>query len=196
MSKAVAEHDRVQKIIDSGNEPLVQKVIEYGINNVRADYERAEERDTSTARRQAYIDRYKNTHSIETRSGFTLFGSNYIGPLNTVPNGPPLHGPDIDAETHDKKYDTAKSHSDIQEADIHLLKEAGDHIAEGISGTGSLSDTFYSTLTGIGIGGKYAAEAVVGPIYPNTFTGKQWHHHLKRNIDIPTYTIQKRDQKI
>lgn len=155
------------------HKPSIQSVVE-GVLHPHRYYS-----DTQRAAHNKWVDeKNKYIEFMQNRfknNGLTLPGSNYIGPGNSLPNGPPLHGPDIDAETHDKEYNIAKSHQEIQESDIKLLSNAGDHIAEGISGKGSISDSIYSTITGIGIGGKYLTEKLTGPIYPHNFSGKQWH---------------------
>lgn len=172
MSRALKEHSRVQKQIGLGREPILQKFIEYGLNNIRADYELAKERDDELAKTQAYIDAFKNTHSIETRTrGFVIPGTKYTGPGNSLDQGPGVNEADDDAQEHDIAYDTAQSHKDIQQSDIKLLQKAGDHIIEGISGSGSISNSILAGFQAIGIGGKYIAEKAVGPIYPSTFTG-------------------------
>ena len=61
-SKALQNHRRVQQNIDSGNEPALQKLLEYGINNVRSDYELAVERDAEENRKQDYVTTFHNTH--------------------------------------------------------------------------------------------------------------------------------------
>lgn len=106
------------------------------------------------------------------KQGFALPGTKYTGPGNSLNRGTGVNQADEDARIHDEEYNVAGSHKDIQKSDIHLLSRAGDHIAEGISGKGSIGDTLLAAAQGIGIGTKYLAEKAVGPIYPNTFTGK------------------------
>lgn len=115
------------------------------------------------------------------KQGLALPGTKYTGPGNSLNRGPGINESDDDAHIHDTEYHTARSHQDIQKADINLLSRAGDHIIEGISGEGTLGNTILSAVQAAGIGTKYGLEKATGPIYPSKFAGKPWHH---QNIAI------------
>lgn len=199
MSKAVKEHDRVQQKISRGREPIIQKVIEYGINNVRGDYERAVERDKKDKDIHDYVNAYKNTHSIDTRNkvlnkvhqpsehieqkpdkaGLVPPPFKYLGPGNSLNRGPAYNQIDADAKKHDTDYNFATNQKDIHKADRDFISKAGDHIIEGISGKGSISDTIGAIAGGIGIGVKHLTESKTGVIYPSNLSGKMAPPKLK-----------------
>lgn len=124
------------------------------------------------------------------QQGLALPGTKYTGPGNSLNRGVGINQADEDARIHDEEYNTAKSHQNIQEADLKLLQRAGSHIVEGISGQGTIGDTFLAGVQALGIGSKYLLEKAIGPIYPaqNFLTGKTWHHliidHSVKNIII------------
>nr|WPR17928.1 MAG: capsid protein [Chemarfal virus 64] len=106
--------------------------------------------------------------SNRDKSGLTIPGSNYIGPGNSLNRGPGTSQVDDDAHQHDHAYDQAKNFKDIQEADRTLLQQTGDHIIEGISGSGSIKDTVHGIIAGGGIAIKSAVENTIGrSIYPS-----------------------------
>lgn len=196
-SKALQNHRRVQTNINQGNESALQKVLEYGINNIRSEYERAQEIDNEQKRTEDYVTTFHNTHKnlpeiriLNSKKQSTLIKEGddpkfyahpeeisdfnglvpkpfkYLGPGNSLDRGIPYNDIDEDAKEHDIAYDSAKTQEEIQRSDIHLLRKASDHIIEGISGRGSISDTIGGTLAGLGIGAKKLVEDKVGVKYP------------------------------
>lgn len=144
------------------------------------NYARARGREILNTEPVTILGAHKQSEHIEQepdRQGLALPGTRYTGPGNSLNRGAGINEADDDAKTHDEEYSVARSHKDIQKSDINLLSKAGDHIAEGISGKGTLGNTILSAVQGIGIGGKYIAEKAVGPIYPSSFSGKRCHHH-------------------
>lgn len=61
-SKALAEWRRTQSRISSGREPAIQKIIEYGVNNARGDYERNKELDQQQQKTDDYVTAFHKTH--------------------------------------------------------------------------------------------------------------------------------------
>lgn len=118
----------------------------------------------------------KTSLSYDTNKGLNVPGTKYIGPGNILNKGDPTSLSDADALKHDKAYNSAQNSKQIFKADKTLLKEASDHIAEGISGSGSIKDTIQSGISGVGIGIKnIVEESILGDsLYPQ-FSGK-WHH--------------------
>lgn len=91
----------------------------------------------------------------------------YAGPGNSLNRGPAYDLVDESARQHDIAYDKAKSPEDIHKADRQFLTEAGNYVAEGIAGKGSISQTLGGIVTGAGIGIKHLAEKATGNIiYP------------------------------
>lgn len=175
--------------IDKGTEPAIVKLLEYGVNSLTYGSESEVEGNKNlqeTLRRVQELQRRNNPgpHDDWNNSKYYAQGRNalearglvpppfkYLGPGNSLDRGTPYNEIDADAKKHDIAYNNAKTHKDIAASDIQLLGEASDHIIEGISGRGSVSNTIGGALAGIGIGGKYLTEKAVGPIYPSTFSG-------------------------
>lgn len=105
------------------------------------------------------------------KRGLVVPGYNYLGPGNDLHRPPPINFADSHAQSHDIGYDKSKSFTDVQKEDIKLLKAAGDHIIEGISGKDTFGDTLGSVIGGIGIGAKYLVEKAVGKSFYPSFTG-------------------------
>lgn len=109
----------------------------------------------------------------EEKSGLVPPPFKYLGPGNSLNRGPAYNQIDADAEIHDLEYQKGEFQEEIAESDRRFLQKAGDHIIEGISGKGSVSDTIGSIAGGIGIGIKHIAEKVSGKTYyPSNLTGK------------------------
>lgn len=109
---------------------------------------------------------YSTPENINNFNGFVPLPYKYLGPGNSLTRGEPYNQIDAHAKEHDIAYDSAKTQEDIRRADIKLLGEASNHIVEGISGRGSISDTVGSALAGLGIGAKYLLEKQTGVLYP------------------------------
>ena len=101
----------------------------------------------------------------------------YLGPGNSLNKGEPYNEVDADALEHDIAYNTAGNKENIFNADKKFLNKVGDHLAEGIQGSGSISNSIGAALGGVGIGAKHAVESTLNKsIYPN-FSGKRkWLH--------------------
>lgn len=107
------------------------------------------------------------SYETATETGFVPPPYKYLGPGNSLNRGHTNIQIDQDAHIHDTEYSKAKTQQDIEKSDRNFISKSGDHIAEAISGTGSLFDTVGAVAGGIGIGTKYLAEQAVGGIYPN-----------------------------
>ena len=64
---------------------------------------------------------------------------------------------------------------DIYNSDQSFINKAVDHIVEGISGKGSISDTIGSVLGTVGIGSKHLLEKSIGKVIYPSISGKIWH---------------------
>lgn len=118
-----------------------------------------------------FLDTHKSIE--EEKSGLVPPPFKYLGPGNSLNRGPAYNQIDADAEIHDLEYQKGEFQEEIAESDRRFLQKAGDHIIEGISGKGSISDTIGSIAGGIGIGIKHIAEKVSGKTYyPSNLTGK------------------------
>nr|WEY02528.1 MAG: VP1 [Canine parvovirus] len=91
----------------------------------------------------------------------------YLGPGNSLNRGNPYNQIDADAKEHDEAYNKASASRDIQSADKRFINKSIDHIAEGISGKGSISDTIGGIAGAIGIGSKHFIEKATGQLYPS-----------------------------
>lgn len=101
------------------------------------------------------------------RAGWVPAPYKYAGPGNSLNRGPAYDLVDETARQHDIAYNKAKSPEDIHKADKQFLTEAGNYVAEGIAGKGSISQTIGGIVTGTGIGIKHLAEKATGNIiYP------------------------------
>lgn len=101
-------------------------------------------------------------------NGLVLPPFKYLGPGNSLNRGQPFNQIDADAQVHDIQYSQAKNSKDVQDSDKEFLRKSGDHIAEGLSGKGSISDTLGAIAGGLGIGTKYSVEKAIGkPLYPS-----------------------------
>nr|QVW56792.1 MAG: structural protein VP1 [Phylloscopus inornatus ambidensovirus] len=130
-------------------------------------------------------------------SGFVPPPFKYLGPGNSLDSGIPYNDIDADAKIHDTQYSVAETKEDVYKSDSEFLTRSGDHIIEGISGKGSISDTIGAALGGIGIGAKHLLEKATGSIqYPN-ISGKpiqcllssawvliQFLHQTLRNLPL------------
>lgn len=97
----------------------------------------------------------------------------YLGPGNSLNKGEPYNEIDADALEHDIAYNTAENKENIFHADKKFLSQVGDHLAEGISGHGSISNSIGAALGGVGIGLKHSVESSLNrSIYPK-FSGKK-----------------------
>lgn len=111
-------------------------------------------------------------HLESKRRGLVPPPFKYLGPGNSIDRGKPYNEIDDDARTHDIEYTKAKEHNQILKSDEDFLRRAGDHIADGLSGKGTVSDTFGAVLGGIGIGGKHLFEKSLGTVYYPSLSGK------------------------
>ena len=186
-------YNKIKERIDKGNEPIIQKIPEYIYNSiVNSEFQKREEAELRTLGQPEFSKVEQSEIAQETEwnnpkyyanhkqigepavypdnppdnRGFVPPPFKYLGPGNSLNRGTPYNDIDADAQEHDHAYDTAKTQEDIRESDIHLLRKASDHIVEGISGRGSISNTIGGALAGIGIGGKYLIEKAVGVQYP------------------------------
>lgn len=101
------------------------------------------------------------------KAGWVPAPYKYAGPGNSLNRGPAYDLVDESARQHDIAYDKAKSPEDIHKADKQFITEAGNYVAEGISGKGSISQTLGGIITGAGIGIKHLTEKATGKIiYP------------------------------
>lgn len=101
------------------------------------------------------------------KAGWVPAPYKYAGPGNSLNRGPAYDLVDESARQHDIAYDKAKSPEDIHKADKQFITEAGNYVAEGISGKGSISQAIGGFITGAGIGIKHLAEKSTGNIiYP------------------------------
>ena len=91
----------------------------------------------------------------------------YLGPGNSLNKGKPYNQIDADAKEHDIAYANAKENESIHQADDKFIKKASDHLIEGLSGKGSVSDTVGAIVGGLGIGAKRLIESKSGVIYPS-----------------------------
>ena len=105
------------------------------------------------------------------KQGFVPPPFKYLGPGNSLNRGPAYNQIDADAEIHDNEYNSAKTKEEVFKSDKDFINKAGDHIAEGLQGKGSISDTIGAALGAIGIGAKHtfekAIDKVVYPKMPN-----------------------------
>lgn len=108
-------------------------------------------------------------------SGFVPPPFKYLGPGNSLNRGPAYNYIDDDARSHDIEYSKAYSQQDIYNSDKRFITKAFDHIAEGISGKGKLSDTIGSIAGAVGIGSKHLIEKATGNIIYPSISGKLWH---------------------
>ena len=108
----------------------------------------------------------------------------YLGPGNSINRGSPYNQIDSDAKKHDIQYSQATTKEEVQKSDKEFISKSRDHIAEGLSGKGSISDIIGATIGGIGIGFKYNAEKLTDKtFYPNL--GKLWLPPLKIELLPP-----------
>ena len=197
-------YNKIKHRIDVGSEPIVQKIPEYiynwVVNSEFQKKEQAEERflgqpeftpieqadvaqETEWNNPRYYKDKasigpkvwYPDNPSVD--KGFVPIPFQYLGPGNSLNKGEPYNNIDADAKKHDIAYSIAKTQEDVRKADIHLLREASDHIVQGISGSGSISDTIGSVLAAGGIGSKYLIEKAVGVQYPRNLPTKEGIHN-------------------
>nr|QTZ83207.1 MAG: structural protein [Periparus ater ambidensovirus] len=103
----------------------------------------------------------------EEKRGFVPPPFKYLGPGNSLQRGPAYNQIDADAQKHDEDYNKATNTQHIETADKEFIGRAGDHIIEGISGKGSISDTVGAIAGGIGIGAKHLVEKATGNLYPS-----------------------------
>jgi hypothetical protein len=101
----------------------------------------------------------------------------YLGPGNSLNQGTAYNQIDEDAQIHDTEYSVAKTEAEVQASDRKFISGAVDHIAEGLTGKGTIGDSLGGALGAVGIGGKHLLEKATGQLYPS-FSGKQWHHLL------------------
>ena len=105
------------------------------------------------------------------KQGFVPPPFKYLGPGNSLDRGPAYNQIDADAEIHDNEYNTAKTKEEVFKSDKDFISRAGDHIAEGLQGKGSISNTIGAVFGAIGIGAKHTFEKsidkVVYPKMPN-----------------------------
>jgi hypothetical protein len=111
--------------------------------------------------------------------GFVPPPYKYLGPGNSLNQGQPFNYIDDDARSHDIEYSNAKSKADVYNSDKNFLSKAGDHLAEGLSGKGSLGNTLGAAAGIVGIGGKHLLEKSTGTVLHPSISGKQWHLLLK-----------------
>lgn len=110
--------------------------------------------------------------------GWNFPGTNYVGPGNSFPNGPPLGTVDKYAYHHDKAYSEAKTQDDIRYADENFKAGVANTFWDSLSGKESLFEGVAAGVSYTGIAAKNAAESVAGKVlYPSNLPGKQWHHH-------------------
>lgn len=198
MKSVLEKHRRTQNRIADSRAPAIQKFIEFGVNNIQSDYALNKQLDKEEIDKKNYINRFKNTHSIDERSqtikksGYTVPGFKYLGPGNTLNLGQPVNEIDEDAKEHDIAYSKAINYKEVEDADTKFISKAGDHIAEGIAGRGSIKNSIGSTLGAVGISIKKAVENKFGAIYPS-FSGKQCH---LQNIDSLIQKIKNAIKKL
>ena len=111
----------------------------------------------------------------EQHSGFVPPPFKYLGPGNSLNRGPAYNYIDDDARIHDQEYSQAYSEQDIHNSDKNFINKAIDHVVEGISGKGSISDTVGSVLGAVGIGSKHFVEKSIGKVIYPSISGKIWH---------------------
>nr|QVW56821.1 MAG: VP1 [Aegithalos caudatus ambidensovirus] len=117
--------------------------------------------------------------------GYVLPLHKYTGPGNSLNRGPAYNYADADAKEHDIAYDRAKTSKDITTADKKYLSKAVDHVVDGLSGSGSISDTITGGIGALGIGAKYLAEKYKGNIiYPSLSGEYKWLPLVNESLPI------------
>lgn len=101
----------------------------------------------------------------------------YLGPGNSLNQGTAYNQIDEDAQIHDTEYSVAKTEAEVQASDRKFISGAVDHIAEGLTGKGTIGDSLGGALGAVGIGSKHLLEKATGQLYPS-ISGKQCHLHL------------------
>lgn len=125
-------------------------------------------------------DIYAKDGQYSDAQGYVVPPFKYLGPGNSLDRGKPYNNIDEDARQHDNEYYSAKSDKDIYNSDTSFISKASDHLIEGISGKGSISDTIGAAIGGIGIGVKHVIEKNTGVLYPS----KLWPLQEKESIKI------------
>lgn len=175
-SQALRDYNKNKERIDKGSEPALVKLAEYALNTLNyggeSEVETNERREALEKLKQDYdvaqSTEWNNPKYYADKSGFVPPPFKYLGPGNSLDRGTPYNDIDADAKEHDHAYDTAKTQDEVRASDIKLLSQSSDHIVEGISGSGSISNTVGAALAGIGIGGKYLTEKAIGVQYPKS----------------------------
>lgn len=154
------------------------------VRQISENIHRNRDRDINNweySKNPAYFDAFKDRYDKNTKSfpelpppvkqltrGYVPPPFNYLGPGNSLDIGPPYNEIDADAQKHDNQYNVAKTSEEVHQSDLEFLSHAGDHIIEGISGKGSISNTLGAIAGGIGIGAKHLTEKAAGKvIYPS-----------------------------
>nr|WCR62119.1 MAG: ORF2 [Parvoviridae sp.] len=112
-----------------------------------------------------YIKSFHENYDIKTHSfpkhntpglsrGYVPPPLVYTGPGNSLDLGPAYNEADEDAKHHDHQYHFAKTQDDVRESDQQLKAKGLDHVVEGISGKGSISNAITGGLQAAGIGIK------------------------------------------
>lgn len=96
----------------------------------------------------------------------------YTGPGNSLDLGPAYNEADDDARHHDYQYHVATEQEQVEEADNQLISKGLDHVAEFLSGQGSVGNAITGALQSGGIGIKKAIESVAGQQYPSGLPSK------------------------
>lgn len=89
----------------------------------------------------------------------------YLGPGNELSAGEPVDTDDLIALEHDRAYHSAKKQSDISNSDLHAIN---DFVGDFQSGN------LHSAVGALGLGIKYGAEKLLGPLYGMS-KGKRSH---------------------
>lgn len=119
------------------------------------------------------IESNEITKRPSTSSVVLYPGYHYLGPGNPTDSGEPVNKVDSIAQQHDRAYDTSETIADIKTADSTAILD----FAKQIPSTSALA----ATAGAVGLTVKKAAEAVVGPIYPNKASVQQ-KRKLRRQI--------------
>lgn len=93
-------------------------------------------------------------------SQLTVPGHHYLGPGNSIDEGKaPVDKDDARAQLHDEQYNSAKSDTDILNADKEFIVDSIPDIIKGDP---------HAIVGGVGISGKHLLESVLGVQYSGT----------------------------
>lgn len=130
-----------------------------------------------------YSDRLKTVVKPNLSRGYVPPPLKYTGPGNSLNIGPAYNEADADARHHDHQYHFSTNQEQIKEADSQLISKGLDHVAEGISGQGSVSNAIVGGLQAGGISIKKGVEKFIGQQYPKELPSKSCLSHHQSEIE-------------